>query len=420
MLKPVNLAEFTLGMDQLSNETSLPRGACRDALNVEFDIYGNFRSRSGWTAAGAMTGAHSLWGALDGTFGLFAQDDKLKRLVVNAGLPMVATIMSGLSPSTRMSFHEHADQVFFTNGRDLGVVGRASASLIGIDVPTITGAAALDFGSVPAGKYKVAISYVLPTGEESGLSDIASVELPTQGGIDVFTPAVPGFASGASKLRTYCTPVNGDVLYLAGEYPLRMSGTYDITDLKLSKQADNMNMTRLRGGAIVRGFNGRVMVANGDVLQFSQPFRYGLTKINTDFVRFNSRIVMVEPVVDGVYVGVLEGTVYFLAGGGPSEFEQRVVSSTRPIPYASSVVAPGRLPRKIAEKNDQNAVLWLGAMGYSLGLAGGMVMDIQSDRISLPAYTAGSTTVLTNAGIKQILSVVESAETAGQGSAIDS
>lgn len=419
MLKTVNLADFRLGMDNLSNETSLPAGACRDALNVEFDVYGNFRSRAGWKPVSSLAGAHSLWGSIDGTFGLFAHGDKLKRLIVRDGEVFTATVMSGLYVGDRMSFYEYADQVFFTNGRDLGYVSRTQAALIGVDQPACS-AAPTDTGSLPAGEYQVGASYVLPSGEESAMSPLVALTLDSQGGIDVAIGAYSTFASGAAKVRVYCTPVNGDIVYLAGEFPPRMSGLYEISSLDLTKQADNLWMSRMVGGSIVRAYNGRLMVASGDVLQFSQPYRYGLTKRNTDFVRFNSRVTMVEPVVDGVYVGLEEGAVHFLAGGGPTAFESRMVSSNRPVPYASSPIAPGRLPRKIAERGDQNAVLWLGTMGYSLGLPGGVVMDIQSDRLSLPAYEAGSTLVLTNAGIKQVLSVVESASTAGQGLAVDS
>lgn len=419
MLKTVNIADFKLGIDMLSDETSLPRGACRDAVNIDLDVYGNFRTRLGFTKLSSMAGAHSLVGSRDGTFGFYAQEDKLMRMVVQNGTPLAATVLSGLTPSGRMSYFEYADQMFFTNGYQLGVVTRTHARLLGVPDPFEFGVDPLNYGTLPAGVYGVAYSFVLASGEESGLSKIMTVELPSQGGLEVIVAPVMAFNTGAEKLRVYATTVNGDILYLAGEFNLRMSGAYEIVEAKFSKQADNVQLHRMPAGSIVRAYNGRVLVARGKEVWFSEPYRYGLTSRRHNFVAFNSEVVMIEPVIDGIYVGVLDGAVYFLRGGGPTEFSMDIVSTNAPARYASCLVQPARLPKKLAEVTDSPAAVWLGAMGYSIGLPGGAVKDVQADRIALEA-ALGSTVALTSQGIKQALSIVESGTTAGPGLAVDS
>lgn len=419
MLKTVPIADFKIGIDMLSDETSLPRGACRDAVNVDIDIYGNFRTRSGFTQLASMTGAHSLIGSRDGTFGFYAKDDKLLRVVVQNGGPLEAVVLAGLTPSERMSYFEYADQMFFTNGHQLGVVTRTQARLLGVADPIDFGVDPLNYGTLPAGMYDVAYSFVLPSGEESGLSQLQSVELVTSGGFEVLVPPVQAFNTGAEKLRVYATTVNGDILYLAGEFSLRMSGAYEIVEAKFSKQADNVQLHRMPAGSIVRAYNGRVVVARGNELWFSEPYRYGLTSRRHNFVSFNSEVVMVEPVKDGLYVGVLDGAVYFLAGGGPSEFEMFIASTNGPARYTSCLVQPAALPPKLADTTDSPAAVWLGAKGYSIGLPGGAVKDIQADRIELDA-SSGSAVTYSNQGIRQVVSIVESTQTAGPGLAVDS
>lgn len=420
MLKTTNIADFPLGIHMMADETSLPKGACRDAKDIDIDVYGNFRSRAGFKRVGAFAEAHSLWGSRDQSFGLFMNGRELRRLVVQNGVPASAVIMNMLTPSTRASFFEYDDRVFFTNGHELGAVTRKAAWLVGVDDPPGAVVDPLTFGTLPAGKYNVAYSYVLASGEESGLSEIVPVTLQQQGGFEVLVPPVTTFNSGAAKVRIYCTPQNGDVLYQVAEFAPRMSGMYDVAEWKQGKQADNVQLHRMPAGEIVRAFNGRLMTTQGNVLTFSQPFRFGLTSRRHDFVQFESPIHFIEPVAGGVYVGVRDGAVYFLSGGGPNDFRMSAVSSNRAVKYGSTLVAPAALNKKLAEKFDSFCCVWLGANGYSIGLPDGNVIDSQADSITIDEPGTAYTTAITNRGVRQVLSVVESSASAGQGAAVDS
>jgi hypothetical protein len=417
MLKQdLNLTDFKLGIDMMSDETSLPRGAARDAVNVDFDVYGNFHSRDGFTKLGSLTDAHSLFGARDQSFGLYMQGSNLKRMVVaDDGTPLSATIMSGLTPSDRMSFFEHADEVFFTNGHELGVVTRTGCRLLGVPDPaalSVIPVAAV--GTIQPGLYSLACSYLLASGEESGLSPMVNVTLDTQGGFSVYLPTPP---AGVVKARIYCTPTNGDVLYQVAE--LTTFGMQQLLELQPTKTADNQFLHRTPAGSIVRAWHGRLLVAVGNTVVFSQPFRYGLTDPRSDFINFNTEVVMIEPVDGGVYVGTNEA-VYFLAGTGPGDFTQALACTNAPTPYASTLVHGAVLPPKIAQGVDGLVALWLGRLGYSLGLPSGLVHDVQSDRIALPIYDSGSLVAYSKDGVKQVLSIVESTRSAGLGSAVDS
>lgn len=412
MLKNVPIASFPLGTDQLADEASLPKGAARDMLNVDVDNAGSFGSRPGFSLVSAMTDAHSIWGARDGSFGLYVHGTSLKRVVVTGSTPLSATILTGITLAAKMSFFEYADEVFFSNGHELGVVTRTSARLLGMDRPAQLSPTALSAGALAAGKYSLARSYVLPSGEESALGDLAHITLASRGGV-AFSQAISAYT-----VRVYCTPTNGDVLYLVAELPPGLDA-FHLLELPLGKVADTQHLRRMPAGSIVRAFNGRVLTVRDDVVWFSEPFRYGLTSPRHNFVRFNSAVSMVEPVLGGVYVGTAEA-VYFLAGDGPSNFKQGMVSVNAPVFGASTLVPGTALPKKLADQGAAMCAVWLGRSGYSLGMPNGVVHDVQSSRIALSEIGAGRAVHYLKDGVKQVLSIVESAGSAGHGAAVDS
>jgi hypothetical protein len=413
MLKPTNIGNFVRGIDMLSDITSLPRGAVRDGVNVDFDVAGGVRSRAGFAPALSLPGTHSLWGSADGSFGLVAQDDKLRRVIVQDGEPLSAIVLQGLTRSERMSYFEHGGAVFFTNGHQLGSITRTTAMLLGLPVPPAPALARTAVGVLPAGRYSAAVSYVAQSGEESGLSEMTDIELPAAGGLALGTQPVAGLG-----LRVYLTPLNGDVLYQAAELAAG-AGSVILGSYQPGKAADNQFLRPMPAGATVRAHNGRIVVARGRTHTFSRPFRYALTDPRTDLVQFDADVVLVEPVRHGLFVGIATGQVYFLAGGGPSDFSQALVSVTPVVPWASTTMPATHLEPDLAKKAGAPVAVWLGRAGYVVGMPDGSVLDMQADRIALPASSSGLAVATVRQGIKQSLSIVESSATAGLGLAVD-
>ena len=78
-------------------------------------------------------------------------------------------------------------------------------------------------------------------------------------------------------------------------------------------------------GTIVRSFSGRIYIAEGDTLWYSEPFGPNLFRKATGYVKVPGRIVMIAPVMAGLFVST-EFKIYFLAGSNPKEFTQQVVA----------------------------------------------------------------------------------------------
>ena len=123
--KPVQIANAALGMDLLSDETAMPENAMRDIENFDVDEAGLISRRKGARLLASVFCCHSHWGPRHERWTLYADGTTLKRLRAEGSSLQSSTLLTGLSPSLRIRYHEHADEVFFTNGRELGVVSDA-------------------------------------------------------------------------------------------------------------------------------------------------------------------------------------------------------------------------------------------------------------------------------------------------------
>lgn len=413
-MKTVNIGNFKLGIDMKSDESELPRGAVRDAVNVDLTGGGGARRRRGMTKLASFTGGHSMWAPSSQAFALFVHGDQLRMVTLSGGAPVPRTLMAGLFAGP-MTYCELEQRVVFTNGRDLGVVDIAgNAKVLGVSdplgAPGLIGAP----GGLQPGRYGAAYTFINERGEESGMSPAGFIELVEAGGM-VFTLPLP--PDDVVAFRLYSTPANGDVFYQMAEAPAGVLHA-SITDDKPGKVAATQHLHRMQAGAIVRVYKGRLLVARDSVLMFSEPFNYGLTSRRHNFVQFASKIIMVEPVEGGVYVGTTSA-VFFLSGDSPSDFTQAIVSANVPVPGASTLIPSSDLPEDMERNADGPAAVWLGSGGYSVGLASGVVHDVQSDRIDLPLYEGGSTVAYSKNGLTQLISVVQSEQSNGAGSAID-
>lgn len=416
-MKNVNIGSFKLGIDMKSDETELPRGAVRDAVNVDFTLDGGVRRRKGLTKLAAFTGGHSLFAPRSQAFALFAQADAVRMITIDpAGAVGARTLVTGLYPSEAMSYCELEQRVVFSNGLDLGITDAAgNAYRLGVSDPAGAPAASAGPGGLPVGRYGVAYSFMNARGEESGLSPASFVELAAPGGILVALPPIP---DDVVATRVYTTPTDGDVFYQMAEAPAGLL-TVLVGDDTPGKAAATQYLHRMPGGDIVRVYKGRLLAARGATLVFSEPFNYGLTSRRHNFMQFEQPITMVEAVEAGVYVGA-GSVVYFLDGDGPHNFKQVVASFNAPVPRASALLPSARLPDDFERLTDAPVAVWLGSLGYSIGLASGQVHDVQSDRIDLPDFAAGSTVGYTKNGLTQLISVVQSEQSNGAGSAVDS
>ena len=381
-----------LGADVVGQEGSLPEGTVRRAHNVVIDSTGGFARRPGHSLAIALENAHSLYRNPDWV--LVAAGTKLYTL--NLGQASKEVIFEGLTLEAPVSYCEAANDTYFCSPGVLGKITRSGlvrrpgvAQLLGLK-PTLTATV----GALSAGRYGVAYSLINDLGEESGLSSIEWIDLPTSGGILL---SVLQTASNVSRMGIYMTTPGGSELYLHSNRV--HAGTASILEPTLSRQATKQYLEPMPGGSIVRFFHGRLYVADGPWLWVSEPFDYGLTSVKSGYMIFDRAITMLEPVEGGIFVGMAD-RVMFLQGDGPGGFRNTTAATRGAIPYSGATAPADYFSDLVAPDRGKPCAAWLSEVGLAVGRPDGSVSFPQSQRVRVIGERARAAFV-EHDGIKQ-------------------
>lgn len=399
------------GIDQLSNETSLKKGTWRTAENVDIDRSGQVGVRQGYVKAVNTTDIHSVYFAYQRSWLLACVGTTLSK-VNTTDNSLTSLIDTGSNSPTSATEYNGNLYVVNRGGLFWSPANESAVYRCGTSAPTSPTVTATNLGGLVAGKYIVAISTVDARGEESPLSPYQRVELLTDGGIQLTD--LPIVADG--HVFIYVTPTNGDVLYLYASPPATLS-SHLISATPAGTMSSTEYLTPFPGGEFVRWHNGRLYVASGDTLYYSDAFRPHLTRLYHNFVQFSGTISFVEAVLGGVYVGDDRG-VWFLDGGDPTKFVLKRVSGCLAVRGSSTMVPSEHFDPKVVQTNLPVAV-WLSTSGYTVGMASGEVVELNYDTIRVPSGLAGSTAFSIRQGRKQ-LTTLTSARVTPAGLAEDS
>lgn len=365
----MKLGPWPIGLDNLTADTSLPAGALRQADDVLIESNGKVRSGPGPRLALPAAGLRSLWTSINGAS------------YAVQGSTLVKVTLAGLEPlgdiggNGEASFADHAGQVLVGSASGGLFRIRDQAQPIALHAPSFSATPSAS-GGLDAGRYGVAVA-ALRDGEEFGLSSVVFVDVPQGGGLALSI-------AGGDLVRIYRTGANGDQLYRAVDAPAGIPG-YLLGAGQLGTMPTGRFMAPMTGGHLMHSWSGRVLVARGRTLYYSQPMRPALCDPRHDFIQLPSRISMIAPVQDGVYLGDQQRT-YFMSGTDPEQLAMRVLDAPPP-PTGCALVVPGNIFPDIP---DIPVALWLGASGFVLGLDQGQVVQRQASRLKIPRFTHGS------------------------------
>lgn len=392
---PNSRLTFKDGMDISADETDIQPGLAHDIVNIDISTTGTGFARDEYSAPSLLPGARCLQGF--DSFALCAKDGLLYRI----DIPLAATpIFSGLHPHNPVSYALHAGNIWFTDGVRVGMVtpDGTLASWVGLPVPGGPTVRAVSAGGLSPGVYGVALSFVTPT-EESGISQ--TVFLNVTAGIELSNLPTPPLGA---MLRVYLTQPDGDKLYFLMDIPNGLLGPILLGGAAEGKQATNQYLTQLPGGRLIAGYNGRLYVARGSVLYFSEPLYYGLTSARHGFIQYESEITVLQPVETGLYVGTREH-VHYLSGEGPNAARTKLIAPP-PVAWSGTGIVAGALDQDHSKRGGLYA-LWLSGLGYYLGTPDGIVTPLQADRIQGITAEAISSVVLATRGINRVVTTVE-------------
>lgn len=137
-------------------------------------------------------------------------------------------------------------------------------------------------------------------------------------------------------------------------------------------------------------WRGRLVVAQGRTLRFSEALAYHVHDPRHGFVQMPQRITFVAPVDGGLWVGQVDHVV-FLRGTAPQELAFERKTSRAPVP--GSAVALASDEAGDASGGARAAVAWLSSVGFAMGTPDGGIIEPQAQRLRAISATAGSTVV---------------------------
>lgn len=277
------------------------------ADNVDIDPSGQLSRREGRTLALAGN-YHSLWAQSD--LCLMVGDSTLYR--VAPGYTTTA-LRADLTAGAKMAYQPIAERVYFSNGRESGVIENGAARSWGLAIPTTQGTATATAGSLAAGTYQWAVTYLRDDGQESGTGLAGVITLTEDGGIALSNLPVSSDANATLLKVLYLTECNGSVLYEAATLDADAT-THTITDaVGGANPLATQNLSPPPAGQVLAYYKGRAYVAAGHILYYSEPHAYELFDLR-HYLEFPGPITILAP------IEVQDGGGLFVAAGGATGF----------------------------------------------------------------------------------------------------
>lgn len=310
------------GVNNRLPDRHVPADALRNAVNVELLSTGTVRRRGGYTSV-AEGVYHSLWCENDVALGV--KNDAL--IAIDTASLAETTLRAGLSSGNRMTYLWTPQGVYLSNGVITGRYVDGALAPWGVEhahgQPTLT---ALSTGGLDAGRYQVAITYQFADGEEGGTTVAATVEVGSGGGIQAAAIPQPA-SSSVTHINVYVSRANGDVLYHHSTVAVGTTSRTITASTTLGRTLDTQFLYPMPAANVLELFNGRIYAAVGNVVWFSEPFRFGQRR-PASFMLFPEPVTILSAVAN-VGLHVVSDRHYLLEGGGPEAFTMKTVLDNR-------------------------------------------------------------------------------------------
>jgi len=384
---------FKAGMNMLAPDYAMPEGAVRDATNLDVTNEGVLRTRQGFAATPEVPGVrcHSMFAASG--IRLHADGSSLKR-TVGASTSVVASVQA----AQLICYAALPDgSIAWSDGTKTGRVTKASSGALALQSPGAPVLSEVPSGRLSGGTYQAAITWVSADGSESPPSLPVSVSVADDCGF--VASGIPSAApAGAVAWVLYCSHVNEGVLFEAASAAVGTTSAV-IDAPPTGRPLESLFQANMPAGQAMAFAAGRLLVARGNVLYWSEPHRYGVTRPASSFVQLAAPISMIAPTQDGVYVGTLDakgaGEVVFLAGFDFGNQPYRPVT-----PY-------GAYPGTLTDMPHTMQMVWASPQGFVVADNSGQITNISFDKMAFPQASRGGSLIREQNGIRQIITSLE-------------
>lgn len=379
-------------------------GDMTEALNIDIDDALGVSRRYGFSSALTTGIDRDFWA--DDSIALGVGSDTLK--LINPDFS-TATLRTGLAHGHPLSYARIGNRTFWSNGADTGVVQDSQNRTWGIALPSRP-ALAPGAGTLLAGEYQCAVTYLRADGQESGAGLASTITLATIGGITLSGISVSTDPTVTFK-AIYATSVGGETMFQVGIIPNAQTTFLIDTVRPGASPLLTQFLQPPPPGDFIAESRGCMLAASGNRLYPSEPYAPELFDYRKS-VPFDGAITMIAPINDsgaGVYIGTLTKLIW-LQGEAPEAWEYRTVAQYGVIPgtlcYGDGALLGG---------NDSNVKVAFFATqrGLCAGRAGGAFTNLSEARFSYPIQPRGAGVVRRHRGMAQFICTMAGAEVAG-------
>lgn len=359
---------FGGGEHHVAHETRIPEGYARRVVNWDLDDTGVAHQRHvlGLLSGGAE--CHSGWE--DPATGVVYLVAESKLCTYQGGsIVPVPGYLGGhvtLNNVARVYYERVGDIVYFTNGIRHGVVRKdGMAYPWGVPNPVSP------VRDVNAGIVRY-LTYESPEGQESG---------------------AVRFDTGAPPARVGLVP---RLYWSDGESTsYRLNGT--------GRELRTQSLVQFPPGRLLAHTDGRMVVARGGKLYYSQPLNYGLIDPRYDFFDAGGRVSAIAPVRGGTFVSTRGSTVFLQ--GDPENWSRAEAVGAGVLPGGVCRVPVAAVPDGVAAQDgDKYAWAALTEDGLMFLLDGGRTIQPAKGRVRFP-YVEVKVDLVMRDGYYQVVAV---------------
>jgi len=238
------------------------------------------------------------------------------------------------------------------------------------------------WGTLLAGHYRVAVSYLRADGQESGTSEPAMIEIADNSGIAIAITA--SLDPTVTAILIYVTRCDGETFYQAYRQENMTQAVLHVTEQTVST---TFSKTLLFGpppaGTMLEYYNGHIYIVDQSTVWYTEPFRYELIDAMQDFLPFDRDVTLMGAVEDGIFFGT-DTEIVFAQGPGPRKFSMERKTSYGAVKGTMQVIdhleKDGTLKKWIAFASKE---------GLCFGKPGGEIDNVTRNNYIIPPACSG-------------------------------
>lgn len=289
------------GLNNVTDPLRLSPGWLQKADNIDISDTGAISRRAGYSLVVAGTPS-SAYATCDFERCYIVDGSTLKQMFDGGDTVDIAALTVGAPPMKWAEINKH---VFYSNGIDSGIITQDN-SIVPWAWPVANaprvGAAA---GSMVAGLYRVACTFLLPDGRETGSSDYAEITLAeNQSLLITDIPQVAGL-----RTQLYITAANSTVFSLAID-GAAAAETWNFGPDALGMEMVGDGCDPLPDGcSYIAMWQGRAVASqyipasDSTVIWMSKPLAFHLFDLAKDFILVPGEVTMLIGHEDGLIIG---------------------------------------------------------------------------------------------------------------------